>query len=78
MKTDILQLAGLEGPVDLWRDAWGIPHLRARSAADAFFAMGHVHATDRLWQMDALRRRVKAHAAMGSVRFTRNHRPGSG
>jgi len=58
MKTDILQLAGLEGPVDLWRDAWGIPHLRARSAADAFFAMGHVHATDRLWQMDALRRRT--------------------
>ncbi|MCW2783388.1 MAG: Penicillin amidase, partial [Marmoricola sp.] len=45
-------------PVDLWRDAWGIPHLRARGSDDAFFALGYVHATDRLWQMDALRRRA--------------------
>lgn len=52
------QLPGLEDPVDVWRDEWGIPHLRARGADDAFFALGHVHATDRLWQMDALRRRA--------------------
>ena len=52
------QIPGLRAPVDLWRDAWGIPHLRARGADDAFFALGYVHATDRLWQMDALRRRA--------------------
>lgn len=52
------QVPGLQAPVDLWRDAWGIPHLRARGADDAFFALGYVHATDRLWQMDALRRRA--------------------
>src|SRR6218665_4079354 len=52
------QLPGLRAPVDLWRDAWGIAHLRARGADDAFFALGHVHASDRLWQMDALRRRT--------------------
>jgi penicillin amidase len=54
----VRQLPGLNAQVDLWRDAWGIPHLRARGADDAFFALGYVHATDRLWQMDALRRRA--------------------
>ena len=52
------QLARLQAPVDLWRDAWGIPHIRAQGTDDAFFALGYVHATDRLWQMDALRRRA--------------------
>jgi penicillin amidase len=58
LKKTIQQLPGLKAPVDLWRDAWGIPHLRAHCADDAFFALGYVHATDRLWQMDALRRRA--------------------
>lgn len=40
------------------RDAWGIPHIRARSDADAFFAQGYVHAQDRLWQMDTTRLRM--------------------
>jgi penicillin amidase len=51
-------VAGLKAPVDLWRDAQGVPHMRAQTSADAFFALGYVHATDRLWQMDALRRRA--------------------
>ncbi|MET0708161.1 MAG: penicillin acylase family protein, partial [Tardiphaga sp.] len=51
-------LPGLDAPVDLFRDEWGVPHLRAQGADDAFFALGYVHATDRLWQMDALRRRA--------------------
>lgn len=54
----VVQLPGLHAPVDLWRDAWGVPHLRAKGSDDAFFALGHVHASDRLWQMDALRRRT--------------------
>ena len=56
--ASIDQIPGLTAPVDLWRDAWGIPHLRARNSNDAFFSLGYVHATDRLWQMDALRRRA--------------------
>jgi len=51
-------LRGLEGSVDVHRDAWGIPHVRARGTSDAFFAQGYVHAQDRLWQMDAARRRM--------------------
>ncbi len=41
----------------VWRDTWGIPHIRAATESDAFAALGYVHAEDRLWQMEALLRR---------------------
>lgn len=49
-------LAGLTAPVDIARDAHGIPTIRAAGEADAYFALGFVHAQDRLWQMEAMRR----------------------
>ena len=49
---------GLEAPVEIHRDAWGIAHVRARNSHDAWFGLGCVHATDRIWQMDATRRRM--------------------
>jgi penicillin G amidase len=48
---------GLSGKVDLWRDSWGIPHIRAASHLDAFAGLGFAQAQDRLWQMEALMRR---------------------
>jgi penicillin G amidase len=48
---------GLSGTVELRRDAWGIPHIRAASRNDAFAGLGFAHAQDRLWQMEALVRR---------------------
>jgi penicillin amidase len=48
---------GVAAPVEILRDRWGVPHIRAGSAADAYFALGYVHAQDRLWQME-LRRRI--------------------
>ena len=52
-----LRLTGLSGPVTVTRDRWGVPHIRAeRSDADALFALGYVHAQDRLWQMEFQRR----------------------
>src|ERR1043165_4896018 len=49
----------VEGPVRLYRDEWGIPHVRARSVHDAFVGQGYVHAMDRLWQMDAARKQME-------------------
>ena len=46
------RLAGLDGVVEIFRDALGIPHVRASSAHDAFYGQGFVHAQDRLWQME--------------------------
>ncbi|MDP9375543.1 MAG: penicillin acylase family protein [Chloroflexota bacterium] len=53
-----VRLAGLDGPVEVLRDALGVPHARAGSLHDAFFAQGFMHAQDRLWQMDYDRRRA--------------------
>jgi len=47
-----LQVAGLDGPVDIYRDSFGIPHIYAASQHDIFFVQGYVHAQDRFWQMD--------------------------
>jgi penicillin amidase len=56
--TSPQRLRGLTGGVDVWRDPDGIPHARATSVRDAFFAQGFVHAQDRLWHMEFDRRRA--------------------
>ena len=43
-----LTLPGLHGPVEVYRDRYGIPHVRARSAHDALFGQGFATAQDRL------------------------------
>lgn len=47
---------GLAEPVEIVRDAHAVPHIFARTEADTFFALGFVHAQDRLWQMEMSRR----------------------
>ena len=49
-------LQGLAGEVEVLRDAHGVPHIYAGSIEDANFALGFVHAQDRLWQMEMSRR----------------------
>lgn len=56
--TSTLQATGLLAPVEIVRDTWGIPHVRAQSEHDVFFAQGFVTAQDRLWQMDYDRQRA--------------------
>ena len=53
-----IRLPGLEQTVEIIRDQFGIPHIRAQSLQDAFFAQGFTQAQDRLWQMDYDRRRA--------------------
>ena len=50
---------GVSAPVTVARDGNGIPHIRADSDADAFFAVGYVHAQDRLWQLELQRRMAR-------------------
>ncbi len=51
-----VSLAGLDGHVEIVRDTDGVPHIFASTDNDAFFALGYVHAQDRLWQMEFQRR----------------------
>jgi penicillin G amidase len=56
MTNGTLQLAGLEHPVTVLRDPWGVPHVYAQSQHDLFFAQGFVTAQDRLFQMELWKR----------------------
>ena len=56
-------LSGLAAPVEVLRDQRGVPHLRAQSLDDLFFAQGYVTAQDRLWQMDLSRRFIAGELA---------------
>jgi penicillin G amidase len=49
---------GLQQPVEVVRDQLGVPHVFAKSARDAYFAVGYLHAEDRLFQMDSSRRQA--------------------
>ena len=43
-------------PVQVDRDSLGVPHIKAKTLEDAWFAQGYTTAEDRMFQMDALRR----------------------
>jgi len=47
-----IQVPGLDAPVEVIRDSYGVPHIYANTPHDLFFAQGYVHAQDRFWQMD--------------------------
>src|SRR5687767_6802706 len=49
-------LAGLHQEVEVLYDNYGVPHIYAQHAEDAYFTLGYVHAQDRLSQMEMLRR----------------------
>jgi penicillin amidase len=51
-----LSLKGLKNEVSVYFDDYGIPHIFAENEKDAYEALGYVHAQDRLWQMEVLRR----------------------
>jgi len=54
---------GLEAPVTVIRDRWGVPHISAQSTEDLYFAQGFVMAQDRLWQMEMWRRGAEGRLA---------------
>jgi penicillin amidase len=51
-----LRVPGLERPVNVLRDRWGVAHIYAQNQHDLFFAQGVVAAQDRLFQMELWKR----------------------
>ncbi|AOW21553.1 penicillin acylase family protein [Urechidicola croceus] len=51
-----INLQGLQSTTDVYFDDYGIPHIYAKNETDAIKTLGYVHAQDRLWQMELLRR----------------------
>ncbi|MDO6471827.1 penicillin acylase family protein [Maribacter sp. 1_MG-2023] len=50
------ELVDLQKEVTVYYDEYGIPHIYGENEKDAFRTLGYVHAQDRLWQMELLRR----------------------
>ncbi len=53
-----LQLPGVEAPVEIVTDRWGINHIYAETEEDLFFAQGYAAARDRLFQFEIWRRQA--------------------
>ena len=51
-----LELIGLDQETEVYFDDYGIPHIYAENDADLFNTLGYIHAQERLWQMELLRR----------------------
>jgi len=56
--TTRLAIPGLQAPVRIVRDRFGIAHIYARNEHDLFFAQGWSAARDRLFQLELWRRRA--------------------
>lgn len=53
-----IQTAGLQQPVEIIRDRWGVNHIFAKNEHDLFFAQGYAAAQDRLFQLEIWRRQA--------------------
>jgi len=58
-----LSLSSLQAPVTVDYDERGVPHIQAQNEADMYRALGYVHAQDRLFQMEILRRLARGELA---------------
>ena len=51
-----IQITNTSEDVTIYFDEIGVPHITAKNQTDAYVALGYVHAQDRLWQMELIRR----------------------
>lgn len=62
-RSGTVQLQDLQGSVTVRYDERGVPHIRAENETDLYRALGYVHAQDRLFQMEVLRRLARGELA---------------
>ena len=53
----------VKAKTEIIRDKWGVPHIKAKNANDAYFALGYTLAQDRLFQMELQRRVARGELA---------------
>lgn len=51
-----IHLTGVKNPIQIFRDSFAISHIQATTDEDAYYALGYVHAQERMFQMDFTRR----------------------
>ena len=58
-----ISIANLQAPVSVRYDERGVPHIKAQNEADMYRTLGYVHAQDRLFQMEMVRRLARGELA---------------
>jgi penicillin amidase len=63
LRSGEVKLNNLQAPVSVRYDDRGVPHIQAQNEADMYRALGYVHAQDRLFQMEMVRRLARGELA---------------
>ena len=63
VRSGELTLPGLTSPVEVRFDTFAVPHIYSQTETDAYYALGYVHAQERLFHMELLRRLAKGELA---------------
>jgi len=63
VRSGEVSLSNLQAPVSVRYDERGVPHIQAQNEADLYRALGYVHAQDRLFQMEMMRRLARGELA---------------
>jgi len=58
-----VNVPGLQNPVEIIRDEFGVNHIYAKSEHDLFFAQGYCAAKDRIFQFELWRRQASGTVA---------------
>src|SRR6266567_2078102 len=56
LSQGIVRVSGIAGAVEISRDRWGIPSIKAENDPDAWFGLGFCHGQDRTFQLESLLR----------------------
>jgi len=62
-RSGTLELSGLQAPVQVRWDEVGVPHISAANEPDLYRSLGYLHAQDRLFQMEMVRRLARGELA---------------
>jgi penicillin amidase len=63
IRSGEVSLSNLQAPVSVRYDERGVPHIQAQNEADMYRTLGYVHAQDRLFQMEMVRRLARGELA---------------
>jgi penicillin amidase len=63
LRSGEVSLAGLQTQVTVRYDERGVPHIQAQNETDMYRTLGYVHAQDRLFQMEMVRRLARGELA---------------
>lgn len=63
LRSGEVSLANLKEPVSVRYDERGVPHIQAQNESDMYRTLGYVHAQDRLFQMEMVRRLARGELA---------------